>query len=328
MEPLRLTSDDMRSGAVLQTAAEVVPVHHVDSVQSTAATWLASGRQPAALQQQMAPAADEPRDTADNQRALQLSRAAERGTVTQICDKRAAALPAVHGGVSLAELDGLPAQLSPELLDSLPLAGGGGATCAPEHLQNSDPSASFWSAAAPAPEQPTSVVLTAPPAAGVDSQVRSEPSPATDRAPHPSEPADDGLVSPMSGVAPAPAQPISTQAASPSLQNSRATNDAESSREAQLIRQSSMAVHPSTTRDVWPEADAEPELQLDDLDTLDDWTPMRDHRAAAPRSDGGLRSPAPLHRGLPGSQKLCASLAAGSAMHSRAVAARLLKEAR
>ena len=325
MDPLRLTSDVMRSAAVLQTEAEVTPVHHVDAASSTAATWLASGRQPAALQQQMAPAADEPRDTADKQRILQSSRATERIIGTLICDKRAAAVLAMRGSVSLAVLDGLPAQTSTEPLDSLPLAGSS-ATCALE--RDNDPSASFVPDLTPTPEQPTTVDLTALPAAEVDPKSRREPALAPEWSPHPSDPAGDGPKDPTSGLAPTPAQPACTQAATPCLRDSQVPDDSDGSRAAQLVRQSSMIVHPSTTRDVWPEAGAEPELQLDDLDRLDDWTPMRDHRAAVPRSAGGLRSPVPLHRGLPGSQNLCPSLAAASAMHNRAAAGRLQKEAR
>jgi len=300
-------------------------VHHVDAAPSTAAVPLPTGCQPATLQQQRAPAAAaEPRDAADDQRLSQSSRATESGTATPVGGDRAAALPAVHGSVSLAELDGLPGHMSTQLMDSLLLAGDSSITCAPEHLGHSDPSASHSPAPTPASAQPTSVVLTALPAAEVDPEVRLGPPSATDRAPYQSEPADDGLVSPMPG--PAPAQPNCTQAASPSLRNLQATDDAESNRAAQLIRQSSMVVHPSTTRDVWPEADAEPELLLDGLENVDDWTPMRDHRAAAPRSGGGLQSPVPPRKAPPGSLSL--PLAPGAAMHSQAVAAGLLKEAR
>ena len=168
--------------------------------------------------------------------------------------------------------------------------------------------------------------MTALLAVHVSPENRRDTSSATARALQPSEPASDGLSGPTSGVAPSLAQPTCTEAASPYLRDSQATDDADSSRAAQLIRQSSMAVHPSTTRDVCPEAD--PELLLDDPDALDDWTPVRSHGAAPPGSDGGLRLPVSQHGGLLGTNSLSQPLATGSAMHSRAVAARLHKEAR
>ena len=125
-------------------------------------------------------------------------------------------------------------------------------------------------------------------------------------------------------------QIIGSRAASPNVRDQRQpwdtvfVNAAEERGAGELVRQSSMTVHPSTTLDRWPEAEPDQVSQPvladpDELDPdLDDWTPVRRLETSAPRAE--------VISGESSSSVADAS-AAGAAMYSRAMASRLRKQA-
>ena len=112
-----------------------------------------------------------------------------------------------------------------------------------------------------------------------------------------------------------------------------AATDADARGPAELVRQCSMAVQPSTTLDRWPQADIDPEPELhqaaadgSDLD-LDDWTPVRRQQLAAPRADA-LSTEQLTPRSARSAAAGSSPSATGAAMYRRAVASRRRKEAR
>ena len=307
----------------LLCAAETVPPR--DAI-STAAAWPPHISQSKVMHQQRAPDAAEGRISAGWQGTPRGSWAAEAALETAGCGNDAAVHPApcVVSAPCVVPEPAMPARLpstiKARLLSSAPSANSNMESSAAAASQHDHPPAHSQ----PAIARSGSAHMATTSAQEV-SEDCSELSPALLGASSQPQAAANGLVTPK---ACALVQPIWSQVTSPDLRAAQDIDDMGGRSAAELVRRSSMAVQPSTTLDLWPAADAEAELVLDELGELADWTPVQRHQNRALRPAGCGPSPVSTRRGVAGSQRLSASLDAGAAMYSRAIVARLRKEAR